>query len=147
MSDLSAAMGLAQLRKANVMLEKRKAIARSYTEGFSHFPQLQVPHDDLHHQHAWHLYMLRLNLETLLIDRARFVEELKKRNIGTSVHFIPLHMHPYYRQLYSFTTEQFPHASTEYLREISLPIYSRLTANDVEDVIDAVADILMQYTR
>ncbi len=147
LTDIAAAMGIVQLRKANRMLEKRKTIARTYNAGFKHFRQLQVPHDDRHNQHAWHLYMLRLNLDQLAIDRARFVEELKKRNIGCSVHFIPLHIHPYYRALYGYKPEDFPTAYREYMREISLPIYSRMTPNDVEDVIDAVIDVIIQFGR
>ncbi|HLP15495.1 MAG TPA: DegT/DnrJ/EryC1/StrS family aminotransferase, partial [Bacteroidota bacterium] len=100
MTDVAAAMGLAQLRKAGMMLDRRRSIAQMLTSAFSRFPQLQPPVDDARHQHAWHLYMLRLNLDRLTIDRARFIEELKKRNIGASVHFIPLHIHPYYRDLY-----------------------------------------------
>ena len=72
-------------------------------------------------QYAWHLYMLRLNIEHLSIDRARFIEELKKRNIGTSVHFIPLHIHPYYRETYGYQPHDFPVAYREYQRKISLP--------------------------
>ncbi len=147
MSDIAAGMGLAQLRKADMMLEKRRAIARAYNAGFSQFPHFQLPHDDPSHQHAWHLYMLRLNLDMLAIDRALFVEELKKRHIGVSVHFIPLHLHPYYRKLYGCTPGDYPVAYREYLREISLPIYSKMTRSDVEDVIDAVADVLMQFGR
>ncbi|MEI6053224.1 MAG: DegT/DnrJ/EryC1/StrS family aminotransferase [Opitutaceae bacterium] len=147
MSDIAAGMGLAQLRKADSMLEKRRAIARAYNTGFSQFPHFQLPYDNPSHRHAWHLYMLRLNLDMLAIDRALFVEELRKRHIGVSVHFIPLHTHPYYRQLYGCKPEDFPVAYREYMREISLPIYSKMTENDVEDVIDAVVDVLMQFGR
>jgi len=147
MSDIAAGMGLAQLRKATAMLEKRRAIARAYNAGLSHFPHFQLPYDDPKHQHAWHLYMLRLNLDTLTIDRAMFVEELKKRNIGASVHFIPLHVQPYYQHLYGCRPEDYPVAYHEYLREISLPIYSKMTESDIEDVIDAVVDVLIQFGR
>jgi dTDP-4-amino-4,6-dideoxygalactose transaminase len=147
MTDIAAGMGLAQMRKAEEMLEKRRVIAKAYNAGFSHFPHFQLPSDNPKHQHAWQLYMLRLNLEMLAIDRALFIEELKKRNIGASVHFIPLHIHPYYRQLYGHKPEDFPVAYHEYLREISLPIYSKMTDTDVEDVIDAVVDVLIQFGR
>lgn len=147
MSDIAAGIGLAQLRKAGAMYEKRRAIARAYNAGFAHFPHFQLPHDDAKHQHAWHLYMLRLNLDKLAIDRALFVEELKKRHIGVSVHFIPLHLHPYYRGLYGFKAGDYPVAYREYMREISLPIYSKMTSADVEDVIDAVVDVLIQFGR
>ncbi len=98
-------------------------------------------------RHAWHLYMLRLNLEHLSIDRARFIEELKKRNIGTSVHFIPLHIHPYYRETYGYQPEDYPVAYHEYQREISLPIYSRMTDADINDVIEAVLDVANTYEK
>jgi dTDP-4-amino-4,6-dideoxygalactose transaminase len=142
MTDIAAAMGLAQLRKANAMWQRRRQIAQCYDEAFRASPELQVPHDCGCCQHAWHLYMLRLNLTHLRIDRAKFVEELKQRNIGASVHFIPLHVHPYYRQTYSYQPENFPIAYGEYLREVSLPIYSKMRDADVSDVIDAVLDIV-----
>jgi dTDP-4-amino-4,6-dideoxygalactose transaminase len=147
MTDVAAAMGIAQLRKANVMLEKRTKIARAYNAAFSQLPQLQIPYDDAAQQHAWHLYMLRLNLGTLNIDRARFFDELKARNIGASVHFIPLHIHPYYRALYGYTPDDFPVAYREYMREISLPIYSKMDESDVQHVIEAVTDIVNHFCR
>jgi perosamine synthetase len=147
MTDIAAAMGIAQLRKANIMLEKRTKIARAYNAAFSQLPQLQIPSDDAAQQHAWHLYMLRLNLDTLNIDRARFFDELKVRNIGASVHFIPLHIHPYYRALYGYTPDDFPVAYREYMREISLPIYSKMDESDVQHVIEAVTDIVNHFCR
>jgi dTDP-4-amino-4,6-dideoxygalactose transaminase len=91
--------------------------------------------------------MLRLNLEELRSDRAAFVTALKGRNIGTSVHFIPLHIHPYYRERYGCRPEDYPVAYGEYLREVSLPIYSRMTDADVQDVIDAVLDAVRAFER
>ena len=79
--------------------------------------------------------------------RARFIEELKARKIGVSVHFIPLHLHPYYRQTYGYKPEDFPVAYREYLRMISLPIYSKMSDQDVEDVIEAVVDIVKQFRK
>ena len=98
-------------------------------------------------EHAWHLYMLRLNLDRLLIDRAQFIKELKHHQIGSSVHFIPLHTHPYYRDKYGYQPEDFPVAYREYQREISLPIYSKMTDRDVDSVIQAVRDIVACYRR
>jgi dTDP-4-amino-4,6-dideoxygalactose transaminase len=138
-------MGIAQLRKADMMLEKRTKIAHAYHAAFSQLPQLQIPYDDAAQQHAWHLYMLRLNLDTLNIDRARFFDELKVRNIGASVHFIPLHVHPYYRALYGYAPDDFPVAYREYMREISLPIYSKMDDSDVRHVIEAVTDIVNHF--
>jgi dTDP-4-amino-4,6-dideoxygalactose transaminase len=91
--------------------------------------------------------MLRLNLESLRIDRAEFIQELKLRNIGASVHFIPLHVHPYYRETYAYKPEDFPVAYKEYLREVPLPIYSKMTDPDVEDVIQAMLDVVRKNRR
>jgi dTDP-4-amino-4,6-dideoxygalactose transaminase len=147
MMDLAAALGLAQLDKAQRMWQRRKEIAERYNQAFEPVPELQIPHDRPDCQHSWHLYMLRLNLDRLRIDRARYVQELKSRNIGTSVHFIPLHLHPYYRETYGYRAEDFPVAYQEYLREISLPIYSIMSDGDVQDVIEAVVDIASEYRR
>ena len=81
------------------------------------------------------------------IDRARFVEELRRRNIGASVHFIPLHLHPYYRQTYGYRPDDFPIAFEEYQRQVSLPLYSNMVEQDVEDVIEAVQDIAIRFRR
>ena len=85
------------------------------------------------------------NLERLTIDRARFIEELKTRNIGASVHFIPIHLHPYYRDKYGYKRDDFPVAYREYQRLVSLPLNLRLSDSDVQDVIDSVQDIIEQY--
>lgn len=145
MTDIAAAMGLAQLRKAHRMWQRRRDIAARFNQAFAGLPQLQIPHDRADCQHAWHLYMLRLNLEELRIGRAEFIEELKRRHIGVSVHFIPLHIHPYYRESYGYRLEDFPIAYREYQREISLPIYSKMSDADVEDVIDAVTQIVAAH--
>ena len=142
MTDIAAGMGLAQLAKAERMALRRREIARRFTQAFGSLPQVQVPHDRSDCQHAWHLYMLRLHLERLTISRAQFIDELKQRNIGASVHFIPLHLHPYYRETYGYRPEDFPVAYCEYQREVSLPIYSKMSDQDVQDVIDAVLDIV-----
>jgi perosamine synthetase len=147
MTDVAAAMGLAQLAKAERMWRQRTAIAQQYHQAFHRASQLQIPHDRVDCRHAWHLYMLRLNLAELKIDRARFIEELKKRNIGVSVHFIPLHLHPYYRDLYGYQPGDFPVAYREFQREISLPIYSKMSEQDVQDVCDAVIEVVEQYRR
>jgi dTDP-4-amino-4,6-dideoxygalactose transaminase len=98
-------------------------------------------------EHAWHLYILRLHLERLTIDRARFIEELKALKIGTSVHFIPVHLHAYYRDKYGFKPDDFPIAHGQYQRIVSLPLYPRMTDTDVTDVIEAVTAVAKQYRR
>jgi dTDP-4-amino-4,6-dideoxygalactose transaminase len=148
LTDIAAAMGLAQLHKADRMRERRAQIARQYTEAFRGQAELETPPDaPADSRHAWYLYMLRLNLDAFTIDRSRFFEELRARKIGASVHFIPLHLHPYYREAYGYRPEDFPVAFREYKREISLPIYSKMTDDDVRDVIEAVTDIVERFRR
>ncbi len=142
MTDIAAAMGLAQLTKSDRMWHRRVEIAHQYNTAFKLVHKLQTPYNDNDCQHAWHLYMLRLNLGQLNISRSQFIQELKVRNIGASVHFIPLHLHPYYRETYGYQPEDFPVAYREYQREVSLPIYSKMSNDDVQDVIDAVLDIV-----
>ena len=108
MTDIAAALGIAQLRKCDRMWQRRAEIAHRYTEAFADLPEVEVPHVHADVQHAWHLYIIRLNLERLHCDRTQFIEQLKAQNIGTSVHFIPLHLHPYYRQEYGYQPHDFP---------------------------------------
>ncbi len=142
MTDIAAALGLVQLDKADRMRARREAIADAYDRAFEALPELEIPTRQPDCRHAWHVYMLRLRLERLRLDRAAFIGELKRRNIGTTVNFIPLHVHPYYRETYGYRPEDFPVAYGEYLREISLPIYSGMRDADVRDVTEAVADVV-----
>ncbi|UCC52572.1 MAG: DegT/DnrJ/EryC1/StrS aminotransferase family protein [Anaerolineaceae bacterium] len=144
MTDIAAAIGLAQLRKADSMWRRRREIAHRYNQAFGSLSELETPSDRSDCQHAWHLYPLRLNLEHLPLDRSEFIQELKDLNIGTSVHFIPLHLHPYYQQTYNYRPTDFPIAFDEYKRAISLPIYSKMSDQDVEDVIRAVSRVVNQ---
>jgi dTDP-4-amino-4,6-dideoxygalactose transaminase len=145
MTDLAAALGLAQLRKAERMWQRRREIAKRYNDAFSALPELQIPADRADCQHAWHLYLLRLNLDRLRTDRAQFIQELKQLNIGTSVHFIPLHLHPYYRETYRYAPTDFPVAFNEFQRVVSLPIYSKMSDKDVVDVIDSVSSVVHKW--
>jgi perosamine synthetase len=138
LTDMAAALGLVQLAKLDVMWRRRVEIAGRYDAAFADIPELQLPHRGAANQHAWHLYMLRVDNARLAGGRDAFAEELRKRNIGISVHFIPLHLHPYYRDTYGYAPDDFPIATREFRREVSLPIYSRMSDEDVADVIAAV---------
>ncbi len=147
MSDIQAAIGLQQLRKLPTFQARRREIARRYTAAFSQLEELQPPVARHDVEHAWHLYVLRLNLAALTIDRGRFIQELKARNVGSSVHFIPIHLHRYYQEKYGFSPEDFPVAYQEFERLVSLPLYPRMTDDDVEYVIDVVTEIVEVYRR
>jgi dTDP-4-amino-4,6-dideoxygalactose transaminase len=147
LTDIAAAIGIEQLKKCNRFWEVRQRCAALYNEGFQDIPAITVPHVAQDVQHAWHLYIIQLDLEQLRIGRSEFVDLLKKKNIGTSVHFIPLHLHPYYRDTFGYRPADFPNASAVFERIISLPIYPKMTEADVQDVIDAVRDIARHYRR
>ena len=147
MTDIAAALGLHQLARCDWLLERRQTIAKRYTEVFSQWPELVTPPDPPHVEHAWHLYMLRLQLERLTITRDAFIQELARANIGTSVHFIPLHLHPFYRETCQLVPGDFPVALDIYQRVISLPIYPGMSDDDVEDVIAAIGRIIETYKK
>lgn len=147
LTDIAAALGLGQLRKLGAFQARRAEIARRYTEAFSQFEELTVPTSRPEVEHAWHLYVIRLNPERLNVTREQFIEEMRERRIGTSVHFIPVHTHPYYRDRYDFKPEDFPVAAAEFRCIVSLPLNPRMSDGDVEDVIEAVADIIEKFRR
>lgn len=146
MTDMAAAMGQVQLARAHQMGSRRLEIARRYSEVFASERSLELPvHAPSGGAHAWHLYMLRLRLEQLNCDRAEFIFHLNELGIGASVHFIPLHMHPYYRETFGYKPRDFPAAVSQYEREISLPIYSRMSDEAIERVIDAVVEVAHRH--
>jgi len=147
MTDIAAAIGIQQLKKLPGFQTRRREIVSQYNNAFSELGELQIPFEKADVEHAWHLYVIRLNLELLKISRNQFIEELRTRNIGTSVHFIPVHLHPYYRDKYGYKPEDFPITYREYQRIISLPLYPKMSDQDVEDVIEAVTDVVHTYRR
>jgi dTDP-4-amino-4,6-dideoxygalactose transaminase len=144
LTDLQSALGLHQLARLEEITERRTELANRYTAGLGDIPEIELPavHPDI--RHAWHLYAIRLRLELLKINRATFIEQLKAAGICTSVHFIPLHRQPYYRDRFSFRPSDFPVADDAYERLISLPLYTRMTEQDVDDVIEAVRYIVQR---
>jgi dTDP-4-amino-4,6-dideoxygalactose transaminase len=147
MTDIQAAIGLHQLRKLATFQERRREVVALYQRGFAGMDAIEVPIVRPDVESAWHIYPIRLRLEMLSIDRGQFIEELRKRNIGTSVHFIPVHMHPYYRDKYGYKPEDYPVAHAAYQRLVSLPLNLRMTDEDVADVIAAVGDIVGTFRR
>lgn len=147
MTDIQAAMGLCQLEKLDRFHQRRRAIAGMYRDAFNNVDALECPAERPEVGHAWHLFVLRLRPEALGIERDRFIEELGARNIGTSVHFIPVHLHPYYRDRYGWTPDAFPVAYGNYLRSLSIPLHPRMTDQDAHDVIEAVLDVVDRHHR
>jgi len=146
MPDLLAAVGVAQLRKAQAFQTRREEIAKLYNQAFAPLEELEIP-PQLDHRagHAWHLYILRLRENWLSLSRNQFVEQLKALGIGSSVHFIPLHVHPYYQREYGYKMGDFPNAENAYRRCISLPIFPGMSDVQVERVIGAVMQIVISH--
>ncbi len=147
MTDIQAALGLCQIRKLDRFQARRREIAAQYNEAFTAEPALELPSTRADVDHAWHLYALRLRPEALRIGRDQFIHELTARNIGTSVHFIPVHLHPYYRDRYGYAPEAFPVAYDAYRRLLSLPLHPGLGGRDTGDVIEAVLDVVRTHRR
>jgi dTDP-4-amino-4,6-dideoxygalactose transaminase len=147
MTDMQASLGLVQMRRLAELQRCRHKVVAQYQAAFAQHPAFELPVERPEVEHAWHLYVLRLNHEALTIGRDQFIEELKARNIGISVHFIPIHIHPYYRNKYGFQPDDFPVAHGNFLRMLSLPLHPRLTEEDVNDVIEAVLETARRFTR
>lgn len=145
MTDMQAALGLHQLKKLMHFHARRSVIVQRYNAAFAQREELQLPADRSDIQHAWHLYVLRLKPDRTEITRDQFLDAMRSRNIGCSVHFIPVHLFRYYREKYRFTPKDFPVALAAYERMVSLPLSVRMTDQDVDDVITAVTDILEQH--
>lgn len=146
MSDIAAALGIHQLQKAETFLQRRTDIATQYTQALLDLP-VRTPYCHHHNIHAWHLYVLQLQLEEINIDRNTFIDKMTEAGIGTSVHFIPLHLQPYWRDRYHFKPEDFPVALDVYERAVSVPIYPSMSDADVTRVIATVRSILNEAQR
>jgi perosamine synthetase len=145
LTDLAAALGLQQLRRADRFHAIRSHYASLYRRGLADLPELILPQAPPWGPHSWHLYVIQLDLDRLAIDRSEFIRLLRAENIGTSVHFIPIHLHPYYRERFGYTPAEFPNALRAYQRAISLPLYPRMSESDVEDVVRAVRSIVERH--
>jgi len=141
MTDLAASLGIHQLKKAWMFQQKRAAMATLYDEAFSDLPVILPPRREEQGTHCWHLYLIRLT-ENSPVKRDRFIEMMADRGVGCSVHFIPLHLHPYWRDRYELQPDDFPHALAAYESAVSLPIYTRMSEDDQQRVIAAVREIL-----
>jgi len=147
LTDIAAAIGIEQLKKCDEFRKAREKIAKIYDTSFADLEEIQTPVRRSSPEHAWHLYVIELNLDHLQITRNQFIDALREEQIGTSVHFIPLHLHPYYRDKFGYHPSDFPNASSAFERIVSLPIYPRMTEADVESVIGAVRKIVKQNRR
>ncbi len=147
LTDIAAALGLAQLKKCERFWKGREHYAALYQEGFKNLPEITCPPAASHVQHAWHLYVIQLNVDRLQIGRDEFIRQLQQAGVGCSVHFIPLHLHPYHRDRGGYQPEDFPVASAAFQRIVSLPLYSKMTEDEVNRVIETVCDLVKRNRR
>jgi|Deesub1362B_J571_1020462.scaffolds.fasta_scaffold01639_3 dTDP-4-amino-4,6-dideoxygalactose transaminase len=147
MTDLQAALGIHQLKKLEWFIEKRQYFAKLYDEAFCNLDEIDIPvrHND--RTHTYHLYAIRLKLDKLKIDRCQFIEELRELNIGVSVHFIPIHLHPFYMRNFGYRRGDFPVAENIYDRIISLPLYPKMKEDDIKYVIDAIYYLVEKHKK
>ncbi|GAC1681694.1 MAG: UDP-4-amino-4,6-dideoxy-N-acetyl-beta-L-altrosamine transaminase [Candidatus Acidiferrum sp.] len=147
LTDLQAAIGIAQLAKCDAMQARRVEIARQYHQEIATLGGFATPEADPDGDHAWHLYVVQVSPTAMRITRDRVIEELKQRGIGTSVHFIPLHLHTLYRERLGYREGQFPNAEERFSGAISLPIYPAMGEDDVNRVLEALRDINREFRR
>lgn len=147
LTDIAAALGIAQLHKAERFWKIRERYAALYNEGFRDVPEILVPSAADEIQHAWHLYVIQLDLDRLRVTRDDLIAHLLKEQIGCSVHFIPLHLHQYYRDAWGHRPSDFPVATAASARILSLPLYPSMTEGDVQHVIAVVRNLIQRFRR
>jgi perosamine synthetase len=147
LTDIACALGIEQLKRLDENLRRRREIAQQYSAAFANLRGVIVPAVRTDADPAWHLYPIRLDLERLTVDRAQVFRALRAENIGVNVHYIPVHLHPYYRDRFGFRGGEYPVAEDAYDRLISLPMFHAMTGQDAQDVIDAVAKVVSSYSR
>lgn len=141
LTDLASALGIHQLKKAELFRAKRQAIVDQYNAAFKNLPFVLPQGAATNGLHSWHLYVLRLS-DQCPLTRDQFVEALYSQGIGCSVHYIPLHLQPYWRDTYKLKTEHFPVSQKAYERMVSIPLYSKMTQSEIDRVIQAIQSIL-----
>ena len=147
MTDVQAALGIHQLAKLERFLETRGHYAAMYDAAFADLPEITIPRVNEGLRHARHLYVIQLSLERLTLNRAEFIEALRAANIGTSVHFVPVHLHPFYRERFGYRRGDYPQAEGIYDRIVSLPLYPTLTPDDVQYVIATVKRVVSDHRK
>jgi perosamine synthetase len=146
LTDIACALGLSQLNKLDTNLARRREIAARYAAAFRNVAGITPPAVRADVNPAWHLYPIRLNLEKLTADRRQIFRALRAENIGVNVHYVPVHLHPYYRERFGHRAGEYPVAEDAYTRLISLPMFHGMVDDDVEDVIRAVGKVIDSYT-
>jgi len=147
LTDVAGALGLVQLGRAEEMRRRREAVAERYLAEFAGVEEIELPPRNANRIHSWHLFPVKLRLSMLTIDRNQFVDELREAGIGCSVHWRPLHLHPYYQETFGWRPSDFPVATAVWQRLVSLPIFPGMTEEEVEYVVRVVRDLCAAHRK
>jgi UDP-4-amino-4,6-dideoxy-N-acetyl-beta-L-altrosamine transaminase len=148
LTDFQCALGISQLKKIDRIIQQRREIVQKYNCEFKDMPEIKIPQlNPTDSNSAWHIYMIQLNLEKIKTGRREIFEALRAENIGVNVHYIPVHLHPYYQKKFGYHKGDFPKAENYYSRAITLPIFPKMTEKDINDVVKAVKKVINYYKK
>jgi len=148
LTDFQCALGLSQLKKIDRIIRRRREIVQKYNNEFKDLPEIKIPQiNPVNSNPAWHIYMIQLNLEKLKVGRREIFEALKAENIGVNVHYIPVHLQPYYQKKFGYSLGDFPKAENYYSRAVTLPMFPKMSDKDIDDVFAAVNKVISYYKK
>ena len=147
LTDVAAAIGIHQLARAEAMRVARESVAQAFLEALADVDEIELPLQDPNRIHAWHLFPIRLRLDRLSVDRNGFLEDLKSAGVGCSVHWRPLHLHPYYEETFGWRPEDLPAATAVWQRLVSLPIFPGMRDEERDHVVATVKDLCRRHLR
>ena len=148
LTDFQCALGLSQLKKIDRIIQRRREIVKKYNCEFKDMPEIKIPKiHPIDSNPAWHIYMIQFNLDKLKVDRRKIFEALRAENIGVNVHYIPVHLQPYYQKRFGYHQGDFPKAENYYSRAITLPIFPKMSEKDIGDVVSAVMKVINYYKK
>jgi len=146
-TDFQCALGISQLKKLDRFIERRRDIAVKYNEAFTGTEAVITPVESGDVKAVYHIYVIQLRTETLIVDREAIFKALRAENIGVSVHYMPLHLHPFYQKEFGYKQGDYPRAENYYERAITLPVFPKMNEKDVEDTIKAVRKVITYYSK
>jgi len=147
LTDFQCALGLSQLRKIDKFIKKRREIVAKYNKEFKNLKEIILPVEKNYVKSAWHIYVIQLCLDKLKTDRKKIFEELQKAGIGVQVHYLPLHLQPFYQRKFGYKLSDFPITEKYYRQAITLPLFPKITNKDVKKVIKVVKEVINFYKK
>ena len=147
LTDFQCALGISQLKKLDGFIQRRREIAARYNDAFTEIEEIMTPTEGMDTKSAYHIYVIQLRTEMLRVGRKEVFEALRAENIGVNVHYMPLHLHPFYQKEFGYRKGDYPKAERYYERAVTLPIFPKMSDEDVQDVIEAVYKVIYYYRK